>query len=105
MLNLCFTVARQEDKASDSISELVFAVKHRRALSESKSHSFRKKSGSDGELDVFEPSSMKNSEDVFLDRRNSCSGMISTMKNIRENPREKNKSKKPKKSILHAIMK
>nr|AML77502.1 putative LOV domain-containing protein [Phycella chilensis] len=87
--------ARQKDKARSSMSELVLAVKQPRALSESTSHPFKRKSGGGGEKLSFE--GRRNSESVSPDtpvRRNSRSGMRSSMQKINELPEGGNKLRK-----------
>nr|AML76798.1 putative LOV domain-containing protein [Phycella sp. BC-2016] len=87
--------ARQKDKARSSLSELVHAVKQPRALSESTNRPFKRKSGGGGEKLSFE--GRRNSEDVSVvtpGRRNSRSGMRSSMQKINELPEGGNKQRK-----------
>ncbi|KAJ6814541.1 phototropin-1A-like [Iris pallida] len=77
--------ARQKDKARSSLSELVMAVKH-----PNDSSIFRRKSEG-GEAVKNEASGRRNSDDVSPLRRNSRSGMRSSMQRISELPEGGNK--------------
>nr|AML79272.1 putative LOV domain-containing protein [Maianthemum canadense] len=93
--------ARQKDKARSSLSELVLAVKQPRALSESRNHPFRRKSEGGIEKQRSEASVRRNSGSVSPVRRNSRSGMRSSMQKINELPEGGNK---PRKSGLRSFM-
>nr|BAP74417.1 phototropin 1 [Vallisneria gigantea] len=92
--------ARQKDRASSTFSELVLAVKNPRSLSESLNRPFMRKSGGDGEL-LGADDARRNSETGAPVRRDSRSGMRSSMQKIKEVPE---KEHKPRKSGLHAFM-
>nr|AML76947.1 putative LOV domain-containing protein [Borya sphaerocephala] len=77
--------ARQKDKSRSSLSELVMAVKQPHALSESTNRPFTRKSEGGGET-VARPGGRRNSENVSPVRRNSRSGMRSSMQRITELP-------------------
>nr|AML77309.1 putative LOV domain-containing protein [Nolina atopocarpa] len=93
--------ARQKDKARSSLSELVLAVKQPCALSESTNHPFRRKSEGGIEKQRSEASVRRNSGSVSPVRRNSRSGMRSSMQKINELAEGGNK---PRKSGLHSFM-
>ncbi|KAJ4895661.1 Phototropin-1 [Raphanus sativus] len=90
--------ARQKDKATNSVTELVEAVKRPRALSESThSHPFMRKSESD-EIPA-KPSRRMSENVVSSGRRNSGGGRRNSMQRISENP-----EKKPAKSSRLSFM-
>nr|AML78954.1 putative LOV domain-containing protein [Disporopsis pernyi] len=93
--------ARQKDKARSSLSELVLAVKQPHALSESTNHPFRRNSEGGSEKQRSEASVRRNSGSVSPGRRNSHSGMRSSMQKINELPEGGNK---PQKSGLRSFM-
>nr|AML77692.1 putative LOV domain-containing protein [Squilla maritima] len=87
--------ARQKDKARSSLSELVLAVKQPHAHPESTKCAPRRKSeGGGGEKPRSEPSERRNSENISPRRRNSRSGMRSSMQKINELPEGGNKARK-----------
>ncbi|KAJ6831090.1 phototropin-1A-like [Iris pallida] len=92
--------ARQKDKARSSLSELVMAVKHPNVLSESTNTLFRRKSEG-GEAVKTEASGRRNSDDISPVRRNSRTGMRTSMQRISELPEG---GKKPRKSGLRSFM-
>ncbi|CAN7022893.1 hypothetical protein BRARA_F01952 [Brassica rapa] len=90
--------ARQKDMATNSVTELVEAVKRPRALSESThSHPFKRKSESD-ELPA-KPGRRMSENVVPSGRRNSGGGRRNSMQRISENP-----EKKPAKSSRLSFM-
>ncbi|CAF2086947.1 unnamed protein product [Brassica napus] len=90
--------ARQKDMATNSVTELVEAVKRPRALSESThSHPFKRKSESD-ELPA-KPGRRMSENVVPSGRRNSGGGRRNSMQRINENP-----EKKPAKSSRLSFM-
>nr|AML76660.1 putative LOV domain-containing protein [Triglochin maritima] len=93
--------ARQKDRAVDSVSELVLAVKHPRALSESTNLPFTRKSGGDDGLEGPGATTRRKSENIAPGRRNSRTGLRSSMKKIRELPEGVDK---PKKTGLKALL-
>lgn len=90
--------ARQKDMATNSVSELVQAVKKPRSLSESSDRPFMRKS-EDGEQERPEAPGRRNSESVAPPRRNSQSGRRASMQRISELP-----EKKPRKSSRLSFM-
>ncbi|KAG5393596.1 hypothetical protein IGI04_023559 [Brassica rapa subsp. trilocularis] len=89
---------RQKDMATNSVTELVEAVKRPRALSESThSHPFKRKSESD-ELPA-KPGRRMSENVVPSGRRNSGGGRRNSMQRISENP-----EKKPAKSSRLSFM-
>ncbi|XP_021716254.1 phototropin-1-like isoform X1 [Chenopodium quinoa] len=84
--------ARQKDMASNSVNELVQAVKRPRALSESGNRPFRRKSGGADEKDRSQSQMRRNSEHVPPARRMS-------LERLSEVP-----EKKPKKSGRRSFM-
>nr|AML79014.1 putative LOV domain-containing protein [Maesa lanceolata] len=87
--------ARQKERATSSVTELIQAVKRPRALSESTYRPFMRKSR-DGQEDRSEP----NSEKVGPPRRHSVAGLRTSMEKINELPEKT----KPKKSRRHSLM-
>ncbi|XP_072968052.1 phototropin-1A-like [Typha angustifolia] len=85
--------ARQKDKAHSSVSDLVLAVKHPRAVSESSNHPFPRKSGDAGEMLRPESSDRRNSEIATPARRNSGGGVRSSLQKISELPERGNKGR------------
>ncbi|KAK7312523.1 hypothetical protein VNO77_36434 [Canavalia gladiata] len=88
--------ARQKEKASSSVYELVHAVRRPRALSESSSHPLMRKpaSGDDAHpQDKKQNSSRRKSESVTSFRRKSHSGDTSSMDRITELPENEKKHK------------
>jgi hypothetical protein len=83
--------ARQQEKASNSVAELVEAVKRPRALSESANRPFIRKSGGGREEERAETLARRNSESVAPPRRNSMGGTRSSMQRISEVPEKKQK--------------
>lgn len=92
---LCIA-ARQREKATTSVSELVQAVKRPRALSESANRPFIRKSGSANEEEEEEEKAenllRRNSESVASFRRKSHGGTRSSMQRISELPEKKQKN-------------
>ncbi|XP_009409003.2 phototropin-1A isoform X2 [Musa acuminata AAA Group] len=86
--------ARQKDRARSSVSDLVLAVKDPHSLSESRSYPFMRKSEGGGQTVVSEVPGKKSSENATAARRNSRSGMRSSMNKICELPEVANKSRK-----------
>ncbi|RVW65851.1 Phototropin-1 [Vitis vinifera] len=84
--------------ATNSVSELVQAVKKPRSLSESSDRPFMRKS-EDGEQERPEAPGRRNSESVAPPRRNSQSGRRASMQRISELP-----EKKPRKSSRLSFM-
>ncbi|XP_039145344.1 phototropin-1A [Dioscorea cayenensis subsp. rotundata] len=76
---------RQKERARSSLSELVMAVKDPRA-SESGNRHFMRKSEGTGEVFRAEAAGRRNSENANTARRNSRSGMRSSMQKISEVP-------------------
>nr|AML78126.1 putative LOV domain-containing protein [Helonias bullata] len=93
--------ARQKDKARSSVSELVLAVKHPRALSESTNRPVLRKSEDGAEMVRLEAPGRRNSENSNPSRRNSRSGIRSSMQRISELPEG---GKKSRKSGLRSFM-
>ncbi|CAL9195469.1 unnamed protein product, partial [Musa hybrid cultivar] len=86
--------ARQKDRARSSVSDLVLAVKDPHSLLESRSYPFMRKSEGGGQTVVSEVPGKKSSENATAARRNSRSGMRSSMNKICELPEVANKSRK-----------
>nr|AML78962.1 putative LOV domain-containing protein [Stemona tuberosa] len=93
--------ARQKDRARSSLSELVIAVKDPRALSESGSRPFMRKSEGGEGMTKPEALGRINLEIGTPNRRNSRGGMRSSMQRINELPEGGNK---PRKSGLRSFM-
>ncbi|MQL91934.1 hypothetical protein Taro_024552, partial [Colocasia esculenta] len=83
--------AREKDKASSSVTELVMAVKEPHAFSESNDRPFMRKSE---ESIGDEGSGRRKSENLPPHRRNSRGGMRSSMEKINELPEGENKQRK-----------
>ncbi|GMY10712.1 putative LOV domain-containing protein [Fagus crenata] len=96
--------ARQQEKASNSVSELVEAVKRPRALSESANRPFIRISGGGREEERAETLARRNSESVAPPRRNSMGGTRSSMQRISEVP-EKKQKKSGRRSFMGKIRK
>ena len=86
--------ARQKEKATTSVSELVHAMKCPRALSESANRPFIRKSGGAEaeEEEKAEKSSRRKSESVASSRRKSQGGDGSSLQQISELPEKKQKN-------------
>ncbi|GKV01093.1 hypothetical protein SLEP1_g13681 [Rubroshorea leprosula] len=100
IFNIYFA-ARQKEMAVTSVTELVEAVKRPRALSESRSRPFPRKSEGDGE-DGRSATSMvrrKSETEAVPPKRNSHGGARFSMQRISEVP-----EKKPRKSIRVSLM-
>nr|AML79164.1 putative LOV domain-containing protein [Drimys winteri] len=94
--------ARQKEMAESSVSELVLAVRHPRALSESTNRPpFMRKSEGGGEQARSEATGRRYSENIAPARRNSHGGMRISMQSISEMPEG---GKKPRKSGLRSLM-
>nr|AML79610.1 putative LOV domain-containing protein [Sambucus canadensis] len=91
--------ARQKEQASNSVTELIQAVKRPRALSESTNRPLMRKSEGGGDQERVEAMGRRNSENTAPHRRNSHSGVRSSMQRISEVP-----EKKPKKSGRRSFM-
>ncbi|KAK9279146.1 hypothetical protein L1049_012823 [Liquidambar formosana] len=105
--------ARQKEMAASSVSELVQAVKRPRALSESTSRPFMRKSEGGGEQERSEALVRRNSEalprpwnseNVATPRRNSHGGSRSSMQRISELP-EKKQRKSGRRSFMGMLRK
>ncbi|XP_072150909.1 phototropin-1A isoform X1 [Setaria viridis] len=84
--------ARQKDQARSSVSELLFALKNPRSLSESRNSTFKRKSQeSEGVFSTQVPGK-RSSESGS--RRNSRSGIRSSLQKISEVPEGGNKTRK-----------
>ncbi|KAL5581148.1 hypothetical protein UlMin_013590 [Ulmus minor] len=92
--------ARQKDMATCSVNELVDAVKRPRALSESRTRAFMRKSGGGRDDDGTEALARRKSESVAPPRRISHSAPRPSMQRISEVPEKK----KQKKSARHSFM-
>lgn len=87
-----FTTARQKDHARSSVSELLLALKNPRSLSESRNSTLKRKSQeSEGVFSTQVPGK-RSSESGS--RRNSRSGMRSSLQKISELPEGGNKTRK-----------
>nr|AML76676.1 putative LOV domain-containing protein [Limnanthes douglasii] len=93
--------AREKDKAANSVTELVQAVKKPRALSESTNRPFRRKSGGGVEE---EKTARRNSENIAPPRRKSQSGGRNSMQRISELP-EKKQRKSGRRSFMGLMRK
>lgn len=91
IFKICFVIARQKDMATNSVTELVEAVKRPRALSESTNyHPFMTKSETD---DIPAKPARRMSENIVPSgRRNSGGGRRTSMTRISEIPEKKTKS-------------
>lgn len=85
--------ARQKERATSSVTELVQAVKRPRALSESANRPFIRKSGGgrEEEEERVEVLARRNSESLAPHRRNSLGGPRISMQRISELPEKKEK--------------
>nr|AML77011.1 putative LOV domain-containing protein [Calycanthus floridus] len=93
--------ARQKEKAVNSVSELVLAVKQPQALSESTNRPLTRKSEGGTERERHEAMGRRFSENVAPSRRDSHVGRRSSMQKINEIPEG---AKKPRKSGLRSFM-
>ncbi|KAK7856636.1 phototropin-1 [Quercus suber] len=98
--------ARQKEKATSSVTELVQAVKRPRALSESANRPFIRKSGGgrEEEEERVEVLARRNSESLAPHRRNSLGGPRISMQRISELP-EKKEKKSGRRSFMGKIKK
>nr|AML77696.1 putative LOV domain-containing protein [Bixa orellana] len=96
--------ARQKEVASNSVTELVQAVKRPRALSESTNCPFRRRSEGGGEEERPAAMARRNSENVPPPRRNSHGGPRIPMQRISEVP-EKKQRKSSRISFMGIIRK
>nr|AML79460.1 putative LOV domain-containing protein [Curculigo sp. BC-2016] len=94
--------ARQKDKARSSLSELVMAVKQPNVLSESTNRPFTRKSGGGGDMERPGTDGRRSSENASPVRRNSRSGMRSSMQKISELP--EGRKKPQRKSSLRSFI-
>ncbi|XP_051142431.1 phototropin-1-like [Andrographis paniculata] len=92
--------ARQKERASNSVTELVDAVKkpRARALSESTNRPFLRKSD---EHEIFDPQTRRSSDGSAPPRRHSHAGTRTSMQKISELPE---KEKPPKKATRRSFM-
>nr|POE93943.1 phototropin-1 [Quercus suber] len=98
--------ARQKERATSSVTELVQAVKRPRAYSESANRPFIRKSGGgreeeEGRVEVL---ARRNSESLAPHRRNSLGGPRISMQRISELP-EKKEKKSGRRSFMGKIKK
>ncbi|CAM0152363.1 unnamed protein product [Urochloa decumbens] len=84
--------ARQKDQARSSVSELLLALKNPRSLSESRNSTLKRKSQDSEGVFLTQVSGKRSSESGS--RRNSHSGMRSSLQKISEVPEGGNKSRK-----------
>nr|AML78619.1 putative LOV domain-containing protein [Dryas octopetala] len=96
--------ARQKEMASNSVSELVQAVKRPRSLSESMNRPFIRKSGGGRAEEGTEALGRRNSESVAPPRRNSRGDIKLSMQCISELP-EKKQRKTSRRSFMGMIRK
>lgn len=98
--------ARQKERATSSVTELVQAVKRPRALSESANRPFIRKSGGgrEEEEERVEVLARRNSESLAPHRRNSLGGPRISMQRISELP-EKKEKKSGRRSFMGKIKK
>jgi hypothetical protein len=92
MNNNIFTAARQKDQARSSVSELLLALKNPRSLSESGNSTFKRKSQESEGMPSTQVPGKRSSESGS--RRNSRSGMRSSLHKISEVPEGGNKTRK-----------
>jgi hypothetical protein len=92
MNNNIFTAARQKDQARSSVSELLLALKNPRSLSESRNSTFKRKSQESEGMPSTQVPGKRSSESGS--RRNSRSGMRSSLHKINEVPEGGNKTRK-----------
>nr|AML78000.1 putative LOV domain-containing protein [Viola canadensis] len=83
--------SRQKEKATNSVTEIVQAVKRPRSLSESTNRPFTRKSEGGGEEERKRATGRRNSENVPPSRRNSHGGPRNSMQSISELPDKKQK--------------
>ncbi|KAK7845919.1 phototropin-1 [Quercus suber] len=103
---MLFVAARQKERATSSVTELVQAVKRPRAYSESANRPFIRKSGGgreeeEGRVEVL---ARRNSESLAPHRRNSLGGPRISMQRISELP-EKKEKKSGRRSFMGKIKK
>nr|AML78469.1 putative LOV domain-containing protein [Cercis canadensis] len=96
--------ARQKEKATSSVTELVKAVKRPRALSESANRPLTRKSGGGEEEEKTENASRRKSESMASFRRKSLGGNRNSMQRISELPEKKQKNSR-RRSLMRFIKK
>ncbi|KAL8128997.1 hypothetical protein V2J09_018152 [Rumex salicifolius] len=96
--------ARQKDMATNSVNELIQAVRRPRALSESTNLPFRRKSDGGGEKLGTDSKVRRKSENAAATRRNSHGGLRPSMKQISEIP-EKKQKKQGRRSFMGVLKK
>lgn len=92
--NMLFVAARQKERATSSVTELLQAVKRPRAFSESANRPFIRKSVGGREEEEERGDQIiarRNSESVAPPRRNSLGGPRISMQRISELPEKKEK--------------